>query len=103
MAPYAFSLELAVLASTRGLLDLEHWATDLMTQDAVHFVTALLAFMDVRIAVSDHFGYVHPQKLRWRSWAFASQSACFSMMSGYCLFSKRSARDVGLVALLCLN
>ena len=47
MAPYAFSLELAVLASTRGLLDLEHWATDLMTQDAVHFVTALLAFMGV--------------------------------------------------------
>ena len=51
MAPYAFSLELAVLASSRGLLDLEQWAMELMTQDAVHFVTALLAFMDVRIAV----------------------------------------------------
>eukprot|EP00983_Pelagomonas_calceolata_P026386 828035-Pelagomonas_calceolata.AAC.10 len=51
LAPYAFSLELAVLAASRSQLDLEQWATELMTQDAVHFVTALLAFMDVRIAV----------------------------------------------------
>lgn len=56
LAPYAFSLELAVLASTRGMLDLEQWATDLMTQDAVHFVTALLAFMDMRMAVGVGIG-----------------------------------------------
>jgi len=60
LAPYPFSLELAALASTRGLLDLEKWATDLMTQDAAHFVTALLAFMDARVAVRGRarVGYV---------------------------------------------
>lgn len=50
-SPYAFSLELAALAGSRGALDLEAWAAELMTQDAVHFVTALLAFMDAHTAV----------------------------------------------------
>uniref|UniRef100_A0A7S3VNL4 CCR4-NOT transcription complex subunit 1 n=1 Tax=Dunaliella tertiolecta TaxID=3047 RepID=A0A7S3VNL4_DUNTE len=58
LAPYAFSLELAVLAASRSQLDLEQWATELMTQDAVHFVTALLAFMDVRIAPEQPPGQV---------------------------------------------
>jgi hypothetical protein len=52
MTPYAFSLELAALAASRGLLDLEQWAVDLMTQDAINFVAALLAFMDARTSVS---------------------------------------------------
>lgn len=52
--PYAFSLELAALAGWRGALGLEKWAAEHMARDSVQFVTALLAFLEVRTAVRVH-------------------------------------------------
>jgi len=48
--PYAFSLELAALAGWRQYLNLEKWAAEHMQRDSMQFVTALLAFLDLRTA-----------------------------------------------------